>query len=87
MAVTLPPFVWIARVSRSPFSSVMATLGECDWRLIVQVRDSPESGRGQPHSKTLARLSARWFFRKVLECGCRLPLSCRLSGQAISWSE
>jgi len=33
-----------------------------------------ESGRGQPHSKTLARFSARYFLRKVLECGCPLPL-------------
>jgi hypothetical protein len=39
-----------------------------------QVRDAPKSGRGQPHSKTLARFSARCFFRKVLECGCPLPL-------------
>jgi hypothetical protein len=42
----------------------------------------PESGRGQPHSKTLARFSARLYFRKVEECGCPLPLSYRLSVQA-----
>jgi hypothetical protein len=47
--------------------------------LTAQVRDTPESGRGLPHSKTLARFSARCFFRKVLECGSPLPFSCRLS--------
>src|SRR5215831_15077996 len=34
-----------------------------------------KSGRGQPHSKTLARRIARHSFREVLECGCPLPLS------------
>jgi hypothetical protein len=33
-----------------------------------------ESGRGQPHSKTLSRRIARHSFREVLECGCPLPL-------------
>jgi hypothetical protein len=33
-----------------------------------------ESGRGQPHSKTLARFPARYLIREVLECGCPLPL-------------
>jgi len=33
-----------------------------------------QSGRGQPHSKTLARLPARHSVREVLECGCPLPL-------------
>jgi hypothetical protein len=34
-----------------------------------------ESGRGQPHSKTLARHPLRPKTRSVLECGCPLPLS------------
>src|SRR5437870_2625251 len=34
-----------------------------------------QSGRGQPHSKTLARLLACHSVREVLECGCPLPLS------------
>ena len=29
-----------------------------------------KNGRAQPHSKTLARLSARVLIREVLECGC-----------------
>jgi hypothetical protein len=33
-----------------------------------------ESGRGQPHSKTLARFRKWRYLRKVLECGCPLPL-------------
>src|SRR6267154_1527439 len=33
-----------------------------------------KSGRGQPHSKTLARIPARNSIREVLECGCPLPL-------------
>jgi hypothetical protein len=33
-----------------------------------------KSGRGQPHSKTLARIRGRNYIRKVLECGCPLPL-------------
>jgi hypothetical protein len=52
------------------------------YRLIAQVRDTRESGRGQPHSKTLARFSARCLFRKVLECGCPLPLLSRLPMQS-----
>src|SRR5947209_5640774 len=34
-----------------------------------------QSGRGQPHSKTLSRPIARCSVREVLECGCPLPLS------------
>ena len=34
-----------------------------------------KSGRGQPHSKTLARSHGRLYLREVLECGCPLPLS------------
>src|SRR5262249_42642708 len=34
-----------------------------------------QSGRGQPHSKTLTRRIARHSLREVLECGCPLPLS------------
>src|SRR5678815_637619 len=34
-----------------------------------------QSGRGQPHSKTLSRWIARRCSREVLECGCPLPLS------------
>jgi hypothetical protein len=33
-----------------------------------------QSGRGQPHSKTLPRRITRYSFREVLECGCPLPL-------------
>ena len=39
-----------------------------------QLSCGPESGRGLPHSKTLPRFLARCSFRKVLECGCPLPL-------------
>jgi hypothetical protein len=39
-----------------------------------------ESGIGLPHSTTLARLIARQSFRKVLECGCPLPLFLEISG-------
>jgi len=34
-----------------------------------------KSGRGQPHSKTLARLSTHLFIREVVECGSPMPLS------------
>src|SRR2546425_8894595 len=34
-----------------------------------------KSGRGQPHSKTLARGAKSRCIRQVLECGCPLPLS------------
>jgi len=43
---------------------------------------SDESGRGQPHPKTLSRRLARNFFRKVLECGCPLPLFLLRSARA-----
>ena len=33
----------------------------------MQVRVTPESGRGQPHSKTLARFSAHCLYREVME--------------------
>jgi len=42
--------------------------------MLARLAGSDESGRGQPHSKTLSRRIARHFFRKVLECGCPLPL-------------
>jgi hypothetical protein len=32
---------------------------------------------GLPHSKTLARTTARGFFREVVECGSPMPLSLR----------
>jgi len=34
-----------------------------------------QSGRGQPHSRTLSRRIMHQYLRKVLECGCPLPLS------------
>jgi hypothetical protein len=34
-----------------------------------------QSGRGQPHSKTLLRRIACHFFREVVECGSPMPLS------------
>ena len=37
-------------------------------------RFASQSGRGQPHSKTLARPPMRQKTRSVLECGCPLPL-------------
>jgi hypothetical protein len=43
----------------------------CHW---CSFDNGDESGRGQPHSKTLARRIARDSFREVLECGCPLPL-------------
>src|SRR6266850_6692330 len=44
-----------------------------------------QSGRGQPHSKTLSRGIARRSFREVLECGCPLPLSLRSSAGTVSF--
>src|SRR2546427_4901148 len=46
------------------------------WRYLnlFPLSGSSESGRGQPHSKTLARATQPGCFRKVLECGCPLPL-------------
>jgi len=39
-----------------------------------------ESGRAQPHSKTLPRYSKVLYeYRQVLECGCALPLSIELA--------
>jgi hypothetical protein len=39
------------------------------------------SGRGPPHSQMLSRFAAPWALRKVLECGCPLPLFCCVSLQ------
>jgi len=39
---------------------------------------SIESGRGQPHFKTLARSLASLSFREVFECNCPLPLCRRI---------
>jgi hypothetical protein len=33
-----------------------------------------QSARGQAHSKTLSRVKELQSFRKVLDCGSRLPL-------------
>jgi len=44
-----------------------------------------QSGRGQPHSKTLSRRIARCSFREVLECGCPLPLSLWASTGTVSF--
>src|SRR5215510_11203000 len=48
-------------------------------RLMIELWSLPEngsqSGRGQPHSRTLSRRIACYSFREVLECGCPLPLS------------
>jgi hypothetical protein len=33
-----------------------------------------ESGIGLPHSTTLARAIARYYFREVVECGSPMPL-------------
>ena len=41
---------------------------------ITSTVPAPKSGRGQPHSKTLARPPTPWKSRGVLECGCPLPL-------------
>jgi len=38
-----------------------------------------KSGRGQPHSKTSRREQHVRRRASVLECGCPLPLLCRLS--------
>ena len=47
----------------------------CRKELVIAWKDKRyESGRGQPHSKTLPRCWTRCSFRKVLECGCPLPL-------------
>src|SRR6266436_6390442 len=43
--------------------------------LALRVLDNRhKSGRGQPHSKTLARRLTCCSLREVLECGCPLPL-------------
>src|SRR6266850_1650430 len=42
-----------------------------------------QSGRGQPHSKTLSRRVARRSFREVLECGYPLPLLFLRSARAV----
>jgi len=39
-------------------------ISSCACCLIAQSRDTPESGRGLPHFKTLARYSARSLFLK-----------------------
>src|SRR5205809_3919872 len=46
----------------------------CDCNVRSALRGSSESGRGQPHSTTLARATQPGCFREVLECGCPLPL-------------
>ena len=44
-------------------------------QLVIACEDKrSESGRGQPHSKTLPRFGTHGSFRKVLECGGPLPL-------------
>src|SRR5436309_8586876 len=48
--------------------------GGCDCNVRSALSGSSESGRGQPHSKTLARATQPGCFREVLECGCPLPL-------------
>jgi hypothetical protein len=45
-----------------------------------------ESGRGQPHSTTLARVPARNSIREVLECGCPLPLFSTLGARALNFA-
>jgi hypothetical protein len=48
-----------------------------------RANDESQSGRGQPHSRTLSRLLARHSFR-----GCPLPLSLLASTRAhstVSW--
>src|SRR5437867_2934632 len=47
----------------------------CDCNVRSALGGSSESGRGQPHSKTLARATQPGCLREVLECGCPLPLS------------
>jgi hypothetical protein len=44
------------------------------WRLRIAYVFVTQSGRGQPHSKTLARNPMRQKTQSVLECGCPLPL-------------
>jgi hypothetical protein len=44
-----------------------------------------QSGREQPHSKTLSRQIARCSFREVLECGCPLPLLLSASTGTVSF--
>ena len=46
--------------------------GQC---LIARALDTPKSGRGQPHSKTLRKKRTAEKRGSVLECGCPLPLS------------
>ena len=44
-------------------------------RAITTNKNAGQSGIGLPHSTTLARLRACYFFREVVECGSPMPLS------------
>jgi hypothetical protein len=41
---------------------------------VTLFRKADKSGEGLPHSKTLARLRARYSYREVVECGSPMPL-------------
>jgi hypothetical protein len=65
---------------RGPKAEKARWRGGSGWR--APLPRPVQSGRGQPHSKTLARHPMRQKTRSVLECGCPLPLS-HLDVQAI----
>jgi protein ImuB len=61
---------WDVQTSDGNLYRIFRPAGETD-----DHDSSPQSGRGQLHSKTLRELEAPEKFRQVLECGCPLPLS------------
>jgi hypothetical protein len=70
------PSVFSASIGPLRLKRSVATL--CDllvWCLRIAYTLARQSGRGLPHSKTLTRGPVRQKTRRVLECGCPLPLS------------
>ncbi len=64
--------------SRPIFAGYACQASKVAYRCAIESVRPSKSGRGQPHSKTLARALAYYSFRKVWECGCPLPLLERL---------
>src|SRR5207245_7895001 len=60
--------------TQQPVSASFTTTLGVRLKVPVTPRGSSESGRGQPHSKTLRADSEISNIRQVLECGCPLPL-------------
>ena len=60
--------------TQQPVSASFTTTLGVRLKVSVTPRGLSESGRGQPHSKTLRADSDISNIRQVLECGCPLPL-------------